>query len=274
VTANATALSGDCVFASASAGAITVTLAAPLLGARALVAKTDSSANSVTVTTPTGVIQGPALGAGTASVALASQGSYYELVGDGTNYHLVAGGGASLPVPGASGEVLTATGTGAGDYDWAAPASELPVPGASGEVLTATGTGAGDYDWAVPTLANGAGSIAGASYPAGTASVAATTPALQPGTYLVTAGIMVSPQATPSSAEGVSLNLQGGTATATIEGQPEATNVFSQYSGTSHLTLTIACIVTVTAAGTLEVMVIPEVAAESDGGGYTYVQLA
>jgi len=272
VTANATALSGDCVFASASAGAITVTLAAPLLGARALVAKTDSSANSVTVTTPTGVIQGPALGAGAASVALASQGSYYELVGDGTNYHLVAGGGASLPAPGASGDVLTATGTAAGDYDWAAPASELPVPGASGEVLTATGTGAGDYDWAAPTLAYGGGSIAVASYPASANSVVATL-TLQPGTYLVTAGIIVFPQATPSSATGVLLNLQGGTATPTIEGQPEAENLFLPSAGAGRITLTIACIVTVTAAGTLELIIYAGAEAESNGGGYTYVQL-
>jgi len=34
--------------------------------------------------------------------------------------------------------------------NWTTIASELPVPGASGDVLTATGTAAGDYDWAAP----------------------------------------------------------------------------------------------------------------------------
>jgi len=57
---------------------------------------------------------------------------------------------AALPTPTATGDVLTATGTEPGDYDWATIASELPVPGASGDVLTATGTAAGDYDWAAP----------------------------------------------------------------------------------------------------------------------------
>jgi len=249
VTAATTILSGDCVFVSASSAALVITLPSPLVGARALVAKTDSSTNAVTVTTPSGAIQGPTLGAGTASATLASQGSYYELVGDGTNYHLVAGGLAPLPAPGASGDVLTATGTAAGDYHWAEPAA--------------------------PTLAYGGGGAGGGSWPANTPTVAATTPALQPGTYLVTAAMVVYPQATPSNPASVTLGLQVGTATGTTTGQYQALGVFSQYSETLEITLNIAGIVTVTAAGTLEITLNPTVDAYANGqGGYTYVQIA
>ena len=55
-----------------------------------------------------------------------------------------------LPTPSASGDVLTATGTDAGDYDWATPVGTVPTPPASGDVLTSTGSAAGDYDWATP----------------------------------------------------------------------------------------------------------------------------
>jgi len=54
----------------------------------------------------------------------------------------------TLPAPSASGDVLTATGTAVGDYDWAPPVDPLSAPPASGDVLTATGTAVGDYDWA------------------------------------------------------------------------------------------------------------------------------
>jgi len=184
---------------------------------------------------------------------------------------------AALPTPTATGDVLTATGTAAGDYDWAAPTSELPLPGASGDVLTATGTAAGDYDWATPaapTLAYGGGGTGYSSYPDNTTSVVVSTPALQPGTYLVTAGVTVYPETEPSSASQVTVTLQEGTATATFEGQPVAMNVFSQYSATSQITLTMACIATVTAAGTLEITINPEVLTYTGGGGYTYVQIA
>jgi len=185
---------------------------------------------------------------------------------------------AALPTPTATGDVLTATGTAAGDYDWAAPTSELPVPGASGDVLTATGTAAGDYDWAAPaapTLAYGGGQTEGSEYAANTASVAATL-TLQPGTYFVTAAITVYPVTEPSSPAQITLSLQLDTATGTIEGPNQAYNVFSQYSETSEITLTIACIVTVTAAGTLQLTINPAVDTypNGGGGGYTYVQIA
>lgn len=53
----------------------------------------------------------------------------------------------------AAGDVLTATsGTAA---DWAAPASGVPTPTALGDVLTATGTAPGDFDWAPPAGGGG-----------------------------------------------------------------------------------------------------------------------
>lgn len=73
--------------------------------------------------------------------------------------------GSTIPDPPASGDVLTSTGTAAGDWDWAAV---LPTPSASGDVLTATGTGAGDYDWAAP--ASGGGLLAHTSYDPSTAT--------------------------------------------------------------------------------------------------------
>jgi hypothetical protein len=184
---------------------------------------------------------------------------------------------AALPTPTATGDVLTATGTAAGDYDWAAPTSELPVPGASGDVLTATGTAAGDYDWAAPaapTLAYGGSGLGGGSYAASTFTVVATTPTLQPGTYLVTAGMIISPQTEPSDPSSVTLELQAGSATASFEGQNQASSVFGPYNSTNQITLTIACITTVTAAGTLQLMVNPSVSADGGGGGYNYVQIA
>jgi len=160
---------------------------------------------------------------------------------------------------------------------WTPIASELPVPGASGDVLTATGTAAGDYDWAAPaapTLAYGGGGIGGGSWAANNASVIVTTPTLQPGTYLVTAGMITYPQAAPSSPAQVTLELQADSATASFVGQNEALGLFGQYAGTSEITVTVACIVTVTAAGTLELVINPAVAAATNGGGYTYVQIA
>jgi len=184
---------------------------------------------------------------------------------------------AALPTPTATGDVLTATGTAAGDYDWASPAVPLPIPGASGDVLTATGTAAGDYDWAppaAPTLAYGGDDLGGGSYAASTSTVVATTPTLQPGTYLVTAGMIISPQTEPSDPSSVALELQADTATASFEGQSQSTSLFGPYNSTNQITLTIACITTVTAAGTLQLMVNPSVSAYGGGGGYTYVQIA
>jgi hypothetical protein len=91
VTANTTILSGDCVFVDATSGAITITIPTPKLGTRVKVEKIDSSANVVTVTTPSGLILGLGLGAGSASQPLGGQGSYMEIHGDGTNARITAG---------------------------------------------------------------------------------------------------------------------------------------------------------------------------------------
>ena len=74
----------------------------------------------------------------------------------------------TVPTPPASGDVLTSTGSAAGDYDWAAPVGTVPTPPASGDVLTSTGTAAGDYDWAAP--ASGGGLLARTSYNPSTAT--------------------------------------------------------------------------------------------------------
>ncbi|MDA8297415.1 MAG: hypothetical protein M0004_12665 [Actinomycetota bacterium] len=94
-TAAVTADSGDSVLANASSAAFAVTTPAPTAGARLLVTKTDSSANAVSITTPTGVIDGPTgiTGIGTATIQLGTQGESAEIHCDGTNWHLVGGGG-------------------------------------------------------------------------------------------------------------------------------------------------------------------------------------
>jgi len=51
---------------------------------------------------------------------------------------------AALPTPTATGDVLTATGTAAGDYDWAAPAStglQVPTTGSLGDIPSPTTVG-------------------------------------------------------------------------------------------------------------------------------------
>lgn len=97
-TAAVTANSGDSVLANASSAAFAVTTPAPVVGARLLVTKTDSSANAVSITTPTGVIDGPTgiTGIGTATIQLGTQGESAEIHCDGTNWHVVGSAGASL----------------------------------------------------------------------------------------------------------------------------------------------------------------------------------
>ncbi|MHB2029660.1 MAG: hypothetical protein ACYCPT_12710 [Acidimicrobiales bacterium] len=93
-----TASSGDSVLANAASAAFTVTLPSPTLGSRVQIVKTDTSANVVTLTTPTGVIQGFGLTA-SATQTLSAPGSFFQLFADGTNWNVVAqGGGSSLSV--------------------------------------------------------------------------------------------------------------------------------------------------------------------------------
>lgn len=92
-TASASPLPGDCRLANASTAAITETLPSPVIGTRLRIVKTDSSGNAVTVTTPSGVIQGPGLGGGSANYVISAQGAYVELFADGTNYHITGGAG-------------------------------------------------------------------------------------------------------------------------------------------------------------------------------------
>ncbi len=90
-TTTYTALPGDSVLANATSAAFTATLPTPALGARVKVAKTDSSANVVTVRTPSGTILGLGLGAGSTSISLGAEGAFVELHADGTNWHIVGG---------------------------------------------------------------------------------------------------------------------------------------------------------------------------------------
>lgn len=113
-TAAVTANSGDSVLANASSAAFAVTTPAPVVGARLLVTKTDSSGNAVSITTPTGVIDGPTgiTGIGTATIQLGTQGESAEIHCDGTNWHLVGGGGGGGgELAGASRVAITAANT-------------------------------------------------------------------------------------------------------------------------------------------------------------------
>lgn len=83
--------SGDSRLVNAGGGAISTTACSPTLAARVRVEKTDSSANAVTVTAPSGVILGVGLGNGVSTLPLGTQGAFVELLGDGTNFHIVGG---------------------------------------------------------------------------------------------------------------------------------------------------------------------------------------
>ncbi len=98
VTGAYTTVSGNSVLANASSAAFTVTLPSPTLGSHAQIVKTDTSANAVSVTTPTGVIQGPDLTAN-ATQTLSGPGAFFELFADGTNWNITAqsgGGGGAI----------------------------------------------------------------------------------------------------------------------------------------------------------------------------------
>jgi len=251
VTAATTILSGDCVFASASSAALTITLPSPAAGARVLVAKTDSSANVVTVTAPSGVIQGPSPVAGTASASLSMPGSYYGLVGDGTNYNVVAGGGGSLPVPGASGDVLTAYSNVAGAYHWAPPV--------------------------VPTQAYGAGRVSSsAQIIANTLTYLAETPTLQPGIYLISAAVTIAPNSVPAQAEFAGIYLQLASATGLFLGPTQGAGVVDPSQNGVAVSFTVTTIADITGAGTVEFMGSCGVDATGGQGatsGWTYVQI-
>ena len=109
-----------------------------------------SGSGTVKVLAPSGTVIGSGTSvsftATTASVVLVVESPAAGYI----TVSLIPPASEELPVPSASGDVLTATGTDAGDYDWATPAGTVPTPPASGDVLTSTGSGAGDYDWATP----------------------------------------------------------------------------------------------------------------------------
>ena len=87
-TSNASPLSGDLRLANAASGNINETIPTPSLGVHVKVVKTDSTTNTVTLTTPSGVIFGPGLGAGASTKVLKIQGDSVEVFADGTNYHI------------------------------------------------------------------------------------------------------------------------------------------------------------------------------------------
>jgi len=83
-TANYTASDTDgVILCDASGGAFTVTLSATTSGREHVVKKTDSSANAVTVSPPTGNIDG------SSSASLASQYDSIKMVSDGTDWWIV-----------------------------------------------------------------------------------------------------------------------------------------------------------------------------------------
>ena len=88
-TGSASPLSGDCRMASAASTSITETCPVPVIGTRVRIVKTDGSANSVTVATSSGSFFGPGLSGGVSSFALTNQGDYAEVMGDGSNYHVM-----------------------------------------------------------------------------------------------------------------------------------------------------------------------------------------
>lgn len=100
-TGSVTALSGDSHLVNATGAAYTVTLPAPALGARVRVMKTDASTNAVTVSTPSGIINGLGLGSGATSVVLRGQGAAIDLMADGTNWHVLSGGSQFSEINGA-----------------------------------------------------------------------------------------------------------------------------------------------------------------------------
>lgn len=90
-TAGYTAVSGDLVQMT---GSFTVTLPTPAAGAVVgVISVNGTGAAPCTVTTPSGVINGP--GAGAASILLGVPGADVILEGDGTNWNIVAGGQAT-----------------------------------------------------------------------------------------------------------------------------------------------------------------------------------
>ena len=82
-TANYVATSGDLVLMDASGGNRTVTLPAVASGAVCTAKKTDSSANTVTVSPASGTIDGAA------SKVISTQYESYDFVSDGTNWFIV-----------------------------------------------------------------------------------------------------------------------------------------------------------------------------------------
>jgi len=163
-TASAIALSGDCRLANATSAAITETWPAPTLGARIKTVKTDASANAVSVTTPSGNIQGPGLTAG-ATQTLAAAGDFYEAFADGTNWHVTAqtGGGGGGAVASGKEVAITTANTWQTIATYTPTATALFTVQALFDVASGTPTGGVQV-----TYANANGAVVMALTPVGT----------------------------------------------------------------------------------------------------------
>jgi hypothetical protein len=74
----------DIVLADATSAALTLTLPAPLVGKKITIKKTDSTANKVTIQTPSGTLDG------LSSKSLVFYNDFAQVVSDGTNYHVIS----------------------------------------------------------------------------------------------------------------------------------------------------------------------------------------
>lgn len=165
-----------------------------------------------------------------------------------------AGTGELLPV-GADTDVLTVSAT--GTVAWGAlPATGgvTSFNGGTGAITQADGYGIIDAGSNPPAPAVALTSDAGAlaanvALVASTASVLLTTASLAPGTWLLTVAALYSSVAAGEEDE---IWVQAGTATASFSGPQDAFRTES--SGGYSNSLTFACEVTVTVAGTLQIM--------------------
>jgi len=119
---------GDSRLCNATTDAATYDLPAPTFGYRIRVAKTDASANGVSMTTPSGAILGPC-GVSVTTLVLTQPGQVAELVADGTNYRLIGGVGDPSPWVGLFGPQYLAAGS-----------PLAPLSGASVSIYESDGT--------------------------------------------------------------------------------------------------------------------------------------
>lgn len=81
--ANYSANPWDTVLMDASSGPVTVTLPPPSAGTQVVVKKTDPSANAVTISSPSGTVDGGV------SLSVSTQWTAITVVSDGTNYFAI-----------------------------------------------------------------------------------------------------------------------------------------------------------------------------------------